>query len=122
MQDVTWTRTELSDLFAQGNIKPQSRNKTKAIFLQKTVKKFKDIPLLVIQEMLDSMREHSNRQRQQFVRNYAPIPSSDPIIYASTTRGEMIHTTRQMNGRIGGLTTQNTALKKQCKRYRSKWN
>eukprot|EP01083_Nonionella_stella_P189877 703194_1 len=62
--------------------------------------------------MLNDMRQHSNRPKEQFTQQYVPIPSDDTMVNVSTSKSNNTNhdhhtfTVRQLNGKWIGLTTQ----------------
>eukprot|EP01083_Nonionella_stella_P065900 173070_1 len=114
-KEVTWTRKELQSTIAQHGITHgiihKSRNQNKGKFCQQTIKKFQNI-LITLRSMLDDMRQHSNRSKEQFTQQYVPIPSDDTMVNVSTSKSNNTNhdhhtfTVRQLNGKWIGLTTQ----------------
>eukprot|EP01083_Nonionella_stella_P163571 538788_1 len=89
-KEVTWTRKELQSAIAHHGIThgitAKSRNQNKAKFFQQTIKKFENVPILTLRSMLNDMRQHSNRSKEQFTQQYVPIPSDDTMVNVSTSK------------------------------------
>ena len=85
-KEVSWTRKEIDDIILnkgiEYNIKPTSYKNRKAIFLQKVLPKFGDIPLDTIEQMIYDMKQYKNKDINVFDTIYYPI--DDKIVYSST--------------------------------------
>jgi len=90
-KEVSWNRKEINDIILnKGNkhgINTNSHKNRKALFLQKVLPKFADIPLDTIEQMILDMRQYKNIN----IFNTIYCPINDKIVYSSTIEHQNNH-------------------------------